>query len=707
MGRRLVMCAVAWVVAGVGVAGGARADGWREEFSSGLDGSRFVEAFSGFSVAGGVLRGDAKPGERPFLDLLPMFGKRSAIDFDLRWTGGARGSVMVFANWRYRPNGPFAGVYVLPDRNWVGWIGTSTGATVRFAKGKWAHVRVVRSEADVTVAIDGAPILTRAIEHKPPTVYETAEEEGYGSFALGLEREQVAQHVEFDNLVVEGERAPVQFKAYTQPFTIRDVEHVFSVLHEAGFEAWARAQTSVSIPYIQFVSEQFGGVLPMSRRLGMVQAHGQYFASGFAYNNFGMVVNQAFADQPNSLSCHELGHNWFHLFAKRWNTEASADLACSLWWNRVPGALMTADKMAVEDAVKDDVRREPRSLAFALDDDSIMTFTGMPTHKLAQGAWKSRVFWLMLYRILGPERFGELHRRAARLGHGMSSAETKQLAEAIMGSRLDALFNGWVFPGTGLVSVEQTLVDTDGDGLSDLDEKLFRTSPASVDTDGDGYGDRGEIAAGYDPTKASEPPPGTLLVDGLPGDWKGVPVLATDKEEGKGDADMIALRAVVDATNQTLFLRVDYARPFNKDDKTTEETYLSLDFAQPGSRSIDHRVNLFPGPRTAGAFRTTGAWTLGVGMNPSKWTGLPADAVQVARGEVDGHGFAEAAIPLELVGGAGPLDMYVYSGSPAGTDWFEVAPARTPPTAKLQKRPARPFAPVWRSLSASSWGFLR
>lgn len=43
-------------------------------------------------------------------------------------------------------------------------------------------------------------------------------------------------------------------------------------------------------------------------------------------------------------------------------------------------------------------------------------------------------------------------------------------------------------------------VDTDGDGLSDRDERAAGTDPREVDTDGDGYGDRDEVFEQTDPT---------------------------------------------------------------------------------------------------------------------------------------------------------------------------------------------------------------
>ena len=41
--------------------------------------------------------------------------------------------------------------------------------------------------------------------------------------------------------------------------------------------------------------------------------------------------------------------------------------------------------------------------------------------------------------------------------------------------------------------------DSDGDGLTDKEEKILNTDPYSVDTDKDGYDDRHEIASGYNP----------------------------------------------------------------------------------------------------------------------------------------------------------------------------------------------------------------
>jgi len=51
--------------------------------------------------------------------------------------------------------------------------------------------------------------------------------------------------------------------------------------------------------------------------------------------------------------------------------------------------------------------------------------------------------------------------------------------------------------------------DSDNDGLSDTEEKIYGTDPHNPDTDGDGYTDGAEVLGGYDPLKKA---PGDKLV---------------------------------------------------------------------------------------------------------------------------------------------------------------------------------------------------
>jgi hypothetical protein len=54
------------------------------------------------------------------------------------------------------------------------------------------------------------------------------------------------------------------------------------------------------------------------------------------------------------------------------------------------------------------------------------------------------------------------------------------------------------------------LLDSDQDGLTDSEERAYRTDPQKSDTDGDGYSDGAEVKSGYNPLK---PAPGDKLSD--------------------------------------------------------------------------------------------------------------------------------------------------------------------------------------------------
>lgn len=66
----------------------------------------------------------------------------------------------------------------------------------------------------------------------------------------------------------------------------------------------------------------------------------------------------------------------------------------------------------------------------------------------------------------------------------------------------------FVFAGDA-ISTKNIFQDSDQDGLSNDEEKLYGTNPSVKDSDGDGYGDGVEVESGYDPLK---PAPGDKIV---------------------------------------------------------------------------------------------------------------------------------------------------------------------------------------------------
>lgn len=69
------------------------------------------------------------------------------------------------------------------------------------------------------------------------------------------------------------------------------------------------------------------------------------------------------------------------------------------------------------------------------------------------------------------------------------------------------------------------VTDSDGDGLTDNEERVIGTAPDDPDTDGDGFSDGVEVRAGSDPldpaSTPDQPPPGSGIRGG-PGAWCGV-----------------------------------------------------------------------------------------------------------------------------------------------------------------------------------------
>lgn len=68
----------------------------------------------------------------------------------------------------------------------------------------------------------------------------------------------------------------------------------------------------------------------------------------------------------------------------------------------------------------------------------------------------------------------------------------------------------YVFASVNEANEKNFLLDSDQDGLTDEEEKMYGTDPYKADTDGDGYSDGVEMKTGYDPQK---PAPGDKIVE--------------------------------------------------------------------------------------------------------------------------------------------------------------------------------------------------
>lgn len=74
------------------------------------------------------------------------------------------------------------------------------------------------------------------------------------------------------------------------------------------------------------------------------------------------------------------------------------------------------------------------------------------------------------------------------------------------GSRSDDENDDDAVEVTGGASGPGTSADTDGDGLTDVEEAKLGTDPAKTDTDGDGFSDDAEVAGNVDPLSAKDKP---------------------------------------------------------------------------------------------------------------------------------------------------------------------------------------------------------
>jgi uncharacterized repeat protein (TIGR02543 family) len=126
-------------------------------------------------------------------------------------------------------------------------------------------------------------------------------------------------------------------------------------------------------------------------------------------------------------------------------------------------------------------------------------------------------------------------------------------------TRTGYVFQGWFTAATGgtaydfsspvdhamVLHAHWSIADTDGDGISDLDEIALGTDPTNSDTDGDGISDSDEIALGTDPTNPDTD--GDAVTDGdevsgVRNPWNHCatdPRVADSDKDGLGDGQEI------------------------------------------------------------------------------------------------------------------------------------------------------------------------
>jgi hypothetical protein len=84
-----------------------------------------------------------------------------------------------------------------------------------------------------------------------------------------------------------------------------------------------------------------------------------------------------------------------------------------------------------------------------------------------------------------------------------------QLSFIVLASLIVLSFAFYVSAENNSATSNNIFADSDQDGLSDQEEKIYGTDPHNKDTDNDGYTDGVEVSSGYDPLK---PAPGDKII---------------------------------------------------------------------------------------------------------------------------------------------------------------------------------------------------
>ncbi len=124
----------------------------------------------------------------------------------------------------------------------------------------------------------------------------------------------------------------------------------------------------------------------------------------------------------------------------------------------------------------------------------------------------------------------------------------------------DGMPDGWEVDNGLDPLVNDSLLDNDGDGLTNYEEYLNGSDPDSIDTDSDGFNDDWEYAWGTMATNASDP---LVVDDDGPNDWWQFggqpqdPQLSDPLEDGSIDHPFDAIQEAVNAasTNYTILVR--------------------------------------------------------------------------------------------------------------------------------------------------------
>ena len=215
--------------------------------------SRYVRYYSdAFAVENGELVANVAPWQHALLNIFPAFGRRVRLSLDIHSPTNRAAKVRILYDWRYSPHDRHNYVELDFPSSRFYWresdVGDCKHARFDSMGGGPVNLSIERNDYQVVFFIDGEHVGSSEISEKTSSK-NVSEHRDHSGFALWVPKQHARQYAEFDNLTVEGDLSPVEWKAVSQSFHMSSFgnDYHFAVVHEAGYREWAERQVDLSI----------------------------------------------------------------------------------------------------------------------------------------------------------------------------------------------------------------------------------------------------------------------------------------------------------------------------------------------------------------------------------------------------------------------------------------------------------------------------